>query len=104
MNQILLTRAAEDLRATLDKYAETDANASLLREALSNLIDRALRGDLQAPMPWQSIPGDWMFNETNLRQYRDLESAYARFKLQATGGEPPALRALRQRMGESTSY
>lgn len=42
------------------------------------------------------MPGAYFFNEGQLRQYPDLESAYADFKIEVTGGETPALRMFRE--------
>ncbi len=53
---------------------------------------------MNAPLPWGDIPGGRYFNEGSLRRYPELEQAFARFRIEATGGESPALRKLRGEM------
>ena len=55
-------------------------------------------GALNAPLPWGDIPGGRYFNEGSQRRYPELEQAFARFRIEATGGESPALRKLRGEM------
>lgn len=82
------------VRPASDYYSEADRDVARLRLALSHLLQAAILGQIQEPLRWQEIPGDYLFNETNLCQYHDLESAYAKFKIEATGGQPPALKAM----------
>ena len=55
-------------------------------------------GALNAPLPWGDIPGGRYFNEGSQRRYPELEQAFARFRIEATGAESPALRKLRGEM------
>ena len=55
-------------------------------------------GALNAPLPWGDIPGGRYFNEGSQRRYPELEQAFARFRIEATGGASPALRKLRGEM------
>ena len=55
-------------------------------------------GALNAPLPWGDIPGGRYFNEGSQRRYPELEQAFARFRIEATGGESHALRKLRGEM------
>jgi hypothetical protein len=66
---------------------------------LKAVLSDARIGRISAPIAWQDVPGDLAFADGGLRRYRDLESAYSKFKIEITGGETPALRALRDSMG-----
>ena len=100
MDVMLIREAAITLNSALNAYAHQDIDAERLRSSLQPILEDAIEGRLQQPVDWKQVPGDWLFNETNLRKYKDLESAYARFKVQVTGGESAALHALKARMGE----
>jgi hypothetical protein len=95
MNLAAIKSAAEQLEIQLTKYAAIDADAELLRGGLVTLIAKAKAGDIKTPMEWQKIPGSYFFNERNLRQYRDLEEAYAVFKIELNGGEIVVTEAMR---------
>ncbi|WP_263383761.1 hypothetical protein [Granulicella arctica] len=101
MDQASLKHAALTLDLILQRYAEEDPGGTILHSALSDLLQAAILGQLQHPLAWNDIPGDYLVNETSMRQYPDLESAYANFKIEATGGETPALKAMRARTNAS---
>jgi hypothetical protein len=95
LNLSAVKSAAEQLEIQLAKYAAIDADAELLRSGLVPLISKAKAGDIKTPMEWRKIPGSYFFNERNLRQYRDLEEAYAVFKIELNGGEIVVTEAMR---------
>jgi hypothetical protein len=98
MNQELLKQAALELDELLRKYAPIHDDAAKLQRAVEGCVRDALAGLMQVPVHWQDIPGGRLFDETNLRQCDGLQSAYAHFKIQATGGEKPGLTMLKARM------
>ena len=79
------------------RLAPGDTEVADLRGAVEPLLALALAGSggLAAPLPWGDIPGGRYFTEGGLRRYPGLEQAFARFRIEATGGESPALRKLR---------
>jgi hypothetical protein len=95
MDQLQLAKKARKLQVALLWYSLEDTEVSALQAALSNLIRDALAGEITNPLDWRAIPGAYHFNDGNLRKYNDLESAYAEFKIEITGGESPSLRNLR---------
>lgn len=95
MDQILLAKSAEKLKEILIKYSSTDAGALALFDALLGLIDDGRTGKIRAPIEWRDIPGAYHFTEGDLGKYSDLETAFAEFKIEATGGESPVLKRLR---------
>lgn len=95
MDQVLLAASAATLENILLQYVGRDAEASALHAALAPLIEDARKGKIATPVEWRDVPGGYAFSEGRLRQYADLEQAYAAFKIEVTGGESPVLRALR---------
>ncbi len=95
MDQQRLQAHAAELEQLLARLAPADAEVADLRSALEPLLALAGSGALTAPLPWGDIPGGRYFTEGGLRQYPELEQAFARFRIEATGGESPALRKLR---------
>ncbi|MGF6214651.1 hypothetical protein ABIE30_000165 [Janthinobacterium lividum] len=95
MDQQRLQAHAAELEQLLARLAPTDGEVADLRSALEPLLALAGSGALSAPLPWGDIPGGRYFTEGGLRQYPELEQAFARFRIEATGGESPALRKLR---------
>jgi hypothetical protein len=95
MDQALLVAAAEKLENLMLRYSAADARVRHLHGVLSEVIDDARNGRILTPLEWGDVPGSYGFTEGQLRQYRDLEAAYARFRVEITGGESPVLRALR---------
>ncbi|APA67643.1 MULTISPECIES: hypothetical protein [unclassified Janthinobacterium] len=95
MDQSRLQVLAAELDQLLARLAPADAEVEALRAALAPLLAQALAGSLATPLEWGEIPGGRWFSEGGLRRYADLEQAFARFRIAATGGESPALRKLR---------
>ena len=95
MDQQRLQARAAELEQWLARLAPADGEVADLRSALEPLLALAGSGGLSAPLPWGDIPGGRYFNEGSLRRYAELEQAFARFRIEATGGDSPALRKLR---------
>ena len=95
MDQQRLQASAAELAQWLARLASADGEVADLRSALEPLLALAGSGALTAPLPWGDIPGGRYFTEGGLRRYPGLEQAFARFRIEATGGESPALRKLR---------
>lgn len=91
MDIIAIKTTAVALEILLQKYAQSDSEAAGLFEALKQLIMRAKNGNVSAPMEWSDIPGSYFFTEGTLRKYRDLEKAFAEFRIELTGGDNPVL-------------
>lgn len=100
MNNDTLKAKARALRASLRQHLACDPAVGQLQRELEDLLRRAEAGSLEAPVQWRDIPGRYLFTEQGLQQYRELEQAYAEFCIEASGGESPALRKLRERMGD----
>ncbi|MEA1677407.1 hypothetical protein [Nitrospirillum sp. BR 11163] len=100
MDQTLIQQSAIKLEALLRQYAAADSEAAELLEGLKDLVFNAKIGGIKSPIDRRDIPGSWYFFEGNLRQYKDLEEAFAEFKFQITGGETPARQATLQRIAE----
>lgn len=98
MDQQHLRACALELGQLLARLAPADAEAADLRSALGPLLAQAMAGAVTAPVSWGEIPGARLFTEGSLRRLPELEQAYARFRIEATGGESPALRKLRGAM------
>ena len=95
MDQQRLQASAAELAQWLARLASADGEVADLRSALEPLLALAGSGALSAPLPWGDIPGGRYFTEGGLRRYPELEQAFARFRIEATGGDSPALRKLR---------
>ena len=95
MDQQRLQALAAELEQLLARLAPADAEVADLRSAVESLLALAGSGALSAPLAWGDIPGGRYFTEGSLRRYPALEQAFARFRIEATGGESPALRKLR---------
>lgn len=100
MDKALLKQKAEALEALLLKYGPQDADVRSVRGGLRPFLDQAKAQTIDTPLDTRLIPGRYLFDEQGLRKYRDLESAYASFRIEAAGGETPALKKLRETMGE----
>lgn len=98
MEQQRLQTLATELEQLLARLALVDGEVADLRSAVEPLLVLAGSGALSAPLPWGDIPGGRYFTEGGLRQYPELEQAFARFRIEATGGESHALRKLRGEM------
>lgn len=101
MDQQQLRASALELGQLLARHAPNDTEAAGLRSALGALLAQAMAGALVAPLAWGEIPGARLVTEGGLRRLPELEQAYARFRIEATGGESPALRKLRGDMESS---
>lgn len=95
MDRLLLLKSAERLEQLLRQYAAVDHEAKVLLDALSALINDARYGKIVSALEWSEVPGALSFTEGGLAKYGDLETAYAEFKIEITGGESPVLRNLR---------
>jgi hypothetical protein len=79
-------------------HSKIDPEAAALHADLTPLLMQAKAGTLTSPLEVRDVPGRYRFTERNLQQYRDLENAFATFAIEATGGETPALKWLREQM------
>lgn len=95
MNKVKLAQCAHRLQIIFLQYEVADSEVRDLHDTLSGLIADAQNGSVTHLMEWRDVPGAYYFSEGNLRKYRDLESAYAEFKIELTGGESSVLRELR---------
>lgn len=102
MDQALLVASAEKLEKLLLRFSAADARVRNLHDVLTGLIDDVRNGRIVTPLEWRDVPGAYGFVEGQLRQYGDLEAAYAQFRIEITGGESPVLRALR--LGEASGH
>lgn len=100
MNIQALKTTAHALRIKLDFYKDQDPAAAALYAQMEPWLNQAEHGQITAPVQWRDLHGHYLFTEEGLQQYQDLERAYAAFCIELTGGETPALRLLRQQMGE----
>lgn len=94
MNLQKVQKCAENLELLLLQYAKSDKEASFLYDSLKNLISDAKQGNIVNPIKYGDVPGDFYFNERNLRKYPDLESAFAKFKIEISGGKTDKIKAL----------
>ncbi|MGK5029954.1 hypothetical protein [Janthinobacterium sp. MDT1-19] len=95
MDQQRLQALATELEQLLARLTPADGEVADLRSALAPLLAQVAAGAVSAPLAWGEIPGARYFNEGGLRRYPELEQTFARFRIEATGGESPALRKLR---------
>jgi hypothetical protein len=95
MDQVLIAESAGKLEKILLQYSSVDVEIASLLRALSSLIALARAGKIVTPIDSRDVPGNYPFVEGNLRKYNDLETAYARFRIEISGGEPLVLRNLR---------
>jgi hypothetical protein len=95
MNLDQIAIKAERLQSLIDQLSPQDIEVKHLGQGMTPLIDAALKREITQPMDWGDIPGRWLFDEAGLSQYRELEEAYADFKIELIGGDPPALKRFR---------
>ena len=88
MDKSALKEASDRLETLLRLYAPSNNNADLLYRQLSRFLSEASRGTINSPV--DQITGSRLFSETDLRNLPGLESAFAKFELQITGGETEA--------------
>ena len=103
MNIDALRQKTIALRVMIDRLKSHDPAAMKLSLALKLLLNAAQQQQIRTPMEWRDIPGSYLFTEEGLQQYADLEHAFAEFRIELTGGEPPTLGKLKARMGEKPS-
>ena len=85
MDRNALKRASDRLDKLLRLYAQSNKNAELLYRQLSHFILDASTGAIDSPI--DQLTGSRMFAETDLSDLPGLEDAYAKFRLQITGGK-----------------
>jgi|SRR6185437_2896304 len=96
MDKALLKQKAEALEALLRDYGMMDPEVRSLFGGLRPFLQRAKEQTIDTPLDGRLIPGRFLFDEGSLRKYRDLENAFAEFRIEATGGEPLALKMFRE--------
>lgn len=94
MNLQKIQKCAENLEMLLLQYAKSDQEANSLYDSLKSLISDAIQENIVNPMRYGDVPGDSYFNERNLRRYPDLESAFAKFKIEISGGKTDKIKAI----------
>ncbi|MCF6437003.1 hypothetical protein [Pseudoalteromonas sp. MMG022] len=97
MNKEALKHRAVELERILNDYSLTEPEAALLLKVLAPIIENAKANKIDHNVEWNDIAGSRFFTEGSLRQFPDLEKAFADFRIEATGGESPALKKLRAR-------
>lgn len=103
MNIETLKQKSLKLRLIIDSLKAQDPAAMKLSVELEPLLKAADQERIRTPMEWRDIPGRYLFTEEGLQQYDNLEHAFAEFRIELTGGEPPTLRKLKACMGEKPS-
>jgi len=88
---------AIELERLLAKYEKQELEVTRLTRDLSIFIEKAKSLNINESIEWKDIPGSRYFTEGNLRVFPDLEKAFADFRIELSGGEPLALRRLRER-------
>ncbi len=97
MDKVLLKQKAEALEALLLMYGPQDADVRSLHGGLRPFLQRAKNQTIDTPLDSREIPGRYLFDERGLRKYGDLKQAFAEFRIEATGGETPALKKFREK-------
>ncbi|WDY57032.1 hypothetical protein [Pseudomonas sp. PSKL.D1] len=96
MNIIELKKTALHLEEQLNIHSKIDPEAIALHADLKQLLENAKTGNVTEPIEVGAVPGRYRFTERNLQQYGELEEAYAKFSIEITGGETPALKYFRE--------
>lgn len=78
--------AARLLREKLESFKDKDQTVAMLYSQLDSLLSAAERGALSENIEPREIPGHRLFDETNIRDYSDLKSAYTNFYIELIGG------------------
>ncbi|WP_036186415.1 hypothetical protein [Marinimicrobium agarilyticum] len=86
MNINELVKSAKALEVCFQKTGNLPAKIAGLYGDLKPYIEKSKNGELDAPMAKSKVPGAHLFNDGELRPYPDLERAYARFRMQLSGG------------------
>lgn len=81
MDTLALKQTAAELRKQLETYKEKELVARALYAEMENLISAAERGDIHTEIEARDIPGQRIMDESNLREYRELSTAYSNFML-----------------------
>ncbi|WP_160167805.1 hypothetical protein [Vibrio campbellii] len=55
-----------------------------------------MSGEITSPLRWSDVPCGYLFVEGALGKYKDLEEAYADFKVEVTGGNDPLLEKIKR--------
>ncbi len=86
MNQSSIMQAAVKLEAVASALAITGhTEVQSFYKSIRPIVELAKQGKITQPLEWRDIPGGRLFLETDLRKHKELESAYAIFKLEVTG-------------------
>ena len=91
MDQLKIETKAKRLRRLLEQYSTRSDSALEALNSLKELLENAVSGRLTSPLKWSDVPCGYLFVEGALGQYKDLEEAYAEFKVEVTGGNDPLL-------------
>ena len=101
MNVERLKETATVLKMVLLNYSDKDNIVADLKQQLDPLINEALVGQTEGFFPRSAIPGGRTMLESHLREYRDLQEAYANFSIVAKLGDLPDPDTLRRRIEHS---
>jgi predicted nucleic acid-binding Zn-ribbon protein len=86
MDTLALKHIAAELRKQLETYKEKEPAARALYAEMENLISAAERGDIHTEIEARDIPGQRIMDESNLREYRELSTAYSNFYVELIDG------------------
>jgi hypothetical protein len=86
MNPSRVTATAKALDVVLRTHGR-DAEVTSLADDIRAVLSKALAGEISGEMAWRDIPGGRYFMEGGLRKYRDLEQAFADFRLALIGDD-----------------
>jgi hypothetical protein len=86
MDTLALKQTAAELRKQLETYKEKEPAARALYAEMENLISAAERGDIHTEIEARDIPGQRIMDESNLREYRELSTAYSNFYVELIDG------------------
>jgi hypothetical protein len=87
VNMASLKDTADRLDALLRLYSKSNQQVEILYRQLSSFISDASSGKIKSPVDLRQIPCSRMFTETDLPALPGLEDAFAKFKLEVSGGE-----------------
>lgn len=96
MKLLLIKRKAKRLWLLLKRYSESDTTAAKAQSSLRKLLESAMSGEITSPLRWSDVPCGYLFVEGALGKYKDLEEAYADFKVEVTGGNDPLLEKIKR--------
>ena len=81
------------LQDLLQRYSATEPDAALCLRELKPIFDQAMAGQISEPRKY-GAPCGYYFTEGSLRQYRELENAFAQFSMALQGYSDEYLEAL----------